>query len=131
MRSATGIARLSAPDEPEELAHRADYRPIRGMTSAVEFPVGTSVRLHVARPRPSSETPGGHHIAVCPLSARGVTAVGFGLVEPHPIWNEVEIHTLSVKKGDNGGTVAYLVPSEDAAVCGSEASSHSKGMGMV
>ena len=31
-----------APDEPEELAHRADYQPIRGMTSAVEFPVGTS-----------------------------------------------------------------------------------------
>jgi hypothetical protein len=29
----------SAPDEPEELAHRADYQPIRGTTSAVEFPV--------------------------------------------------------------------------------------------
>jgi hypothetical protein len=32
----------SALDEPEELAHRGDYQPIRGMTSAVEFPVGTS-----------------------------------------------------------------------------------------
>jgi hypothetical protein len=31
------------PDEPEELAHRADYQPIRGMTSAVEFPVGTGI----------------------------------------------------------------------------------------
>jgi hypothetical protein len=30
----------SAPDEPEELARRADYQPIRGMTSAVEFAVG-------------------------------------------------------------------------------------------
>jgi hypothetical protein len=35
----------SAPDEPKELAHRADYQPIRGLTSAVEFPVGTIVIL--------------------------------------------------------------------------------------
>ena len=35
----------SAPDEPEEFAHRADYRLIRGMTSAVEFPVGTTVNV--------------------------------------------------------------------------------------
>jgi hypothetical protein len=34
----------SAPDEPEELACRADYQPIRGMTSAVEFPVGTTAQ---------------------------------------------------------------------------------------
>jgi hypothetical protein len=29
------------PDELGELAHRADYQPIRSMTSAVEFPEGT------------------------------------------------------------------------------------------
>jgi hypothetical protein len=37
---ATGTARL---ERTEELAHRADS--IRGMTSAVEFPVGTSAQV--------------------------------------------------------------------------------------
>jgi hypothetical protein len=34
----------SPPDEPEQLAHRVDYQPIRVMPSAVEFPVGTALR---------------------------------------------------------------------------------------
>jgi hypothetical protein len=29
---------IRAPDEPEELAHLADYQPIRAMTSVIEFP---------------------------------------------------------------------------------------------
>jgi hypothetical protein len=37
------IRQGQAPDEPEELAHRADYQPIRGMTSALELSVGTTI----------------------------------------------------------------------------------------